>query len=289
MSNAWRLISHWLGYVVLILAACAAMLLGKADAVLAERLRLVIAEAVAPMLEIVSRPLAATTDAFEAARHWMSVGEQNAALRREQEHLLQWQAVAQRLAEENAHLRALLSVAAEPDAKYVTARVLADPGGAFAHSLLITAGTDDGVAEGHIVVSSEGLVGRVASASERIARALLISDLNSRVPVVVGPGRLRAILAGDNSRTPRLIHLDPGASVREGDRVVTSGVTGAFPPGLPVGSVVSVSDRSARVVLLAQASRLEFVRVIDHRLPSRIERFLRDTSGTNAQRFAGPR
>jgi rod shape-determining protein MreC len=157
---------------------------------------------------------------------------------------------------------------AEPQARFVTARVVADPSGTFAHSLLVYAGARDGVAAGHIVVSSEGLVGRVAATATRVSRVLLISDLNARVPVLVGERQVRAILAGDNSARPRLIRLDPGTTVSAGDRVVTSGVTDAFPPGLPVGSVVTVDDRDIRVAPFVQQGRLEFVRVIDHGLPA---------------------
>lgn len=268
MPNGWRVVAQWLAYAVLILAASAAMLLGKADTVLVERARVQLADVVAPVLDTVSRAVDRTTDAVTAVRHWLALADENAALRRERDGLLQWQAVAQRLETENAELKRLLNLVVEPEARFVTARVVADTSGAFAHSLLVYAGLRDGVDKGHIVVSGEGLVGRIAAAATRVSRVLLITDLNSRVPVVVGAEQLRAILAGDNSTRPRLIHLDPGATVQPGDRVVTSGVTDAFPPGLPVGIVVSVDDRDVRVAPFVPQGRIEFVRVVDHGLPA---------------------
>lgn len=268
MPNGWRVFAQWLAYAVLILAASAAMLLGKADAVLVDRLRVQIADVMAPVLDTLSRSIDRAADAAGVARDWIALAEENAALRRERDGLLQWQAVAERLETENTELRRLLKSVAEPQARFVTARVVADPSGTFAHSLLVYAGARDGVAAGHIVVSSEGLVGRVTATATRVSRVLLISDLNSRVPVLVGDRQVRAILAGDNSARPRLIRLDPGTTVSAGDRVVTSGVTDAFPPGLPVGSVVTVDDRDIRVAPFVQQGRLEFVRVIDHGLPA---------------------
>jgi len=87
--------------------------------------------------------------------------------------------------------------------------------------------------------------------------------LNSRIPVVIESSRVRAILAGDNVDRPRLIHLPPGASISPGDRVVTSGHGGAFPWGLPIGAVASVSDEGITVQLFTERDRLEYVRTVD--------------------------
>ncbi|MCP5364205.1 MAG: rod shape-determining protein MreC [Hyphomicrobiales bacterium] len=274
MTNAWRLIALWLGYGALILAAAAAILLGKADTVLVERARVQVAGAIAPILETLSRPVDAVSQAVSGARHWLLVAEENVQLRRERENLLQWQTIAQRLEAENEELRRLLNVVDDLKARFVTARVVADPGGAFARSVLLSAGIQDHVGSGQIVVTGEGLVGRVVEADSRVARVLLISDLNSRIPVLVGPSRSRAILAGDNSASPRLIHFEPGAEVLPGDRVVTSGITDAFPPGLPVGVVVSTEDTEVRITPFAEFRRLEFVRVIDHRTPDLVDDFI---------------
>ncbi len=274
MWNAWKLLATWLTYGVLVLAAGAAMLLGKADAVLVERLRVQVADVVAPILESVSRPVDRAADVVASSRRLVDLVEENSALRQEREHLLQWQAVAQRLEAENAQLRGLLKLVAEPEARFVAARVVADPGGAYAHSLLVNTGRRDGVEKGQIVLTGEGLVGRIAASANRVSRVLLISDLNSRVPVAVGEGRARAILAGDNSVYPRLIHLDPDETIAAGDQVVTSGITDAFPPGLPVGTVVSVQHGDVRVAPFVKQSRVEFVRVVDHRLPALIDDFL---------------
>jgi rod shape-determining protein MreC len=70
----------------------------------------------------------------------------------------------------------------------------------------------------------------VTEVGDRSARVLLITDLNSRIPVVIESSRDQAILAGDNSDRPRLDYLRPNARVTPGDRVVTSGLGRHLPP-----------------------------------------------------------
>ena len=91
---------------------------------------------------------------------------------------------------------------------------------------------------------------------------LLISDLNSRIPVVAEKSRVRAILAGDNSGQPKLAFLPPNAKLEVGDRIVTSGHGGVFPAGLPVGQIAGISDGLIRVQPFADFDRLEYVRII---------------------------
>ena len=180
-----------------------------------------------------------------ALRGFITVYRDNLRLAEENERLLGWQQVALRLSAENAELRDLSKLVSEPAISFVTARVIADSGGAYARSVMVNAGRDNGVARGQAAMTGEGLVGRVAEVGSRAARVLLITDLNSRVPVVVDGTRQRAILAGDNSARPSLRYVDAGGTIRIGDRIVTSGQGGVFPPGLPVGVVAGVDSEGA--------------------------------------------
>lgn len=250
-------------YVGLVAAAFGLMLLGKADVLLVERIRTQVTDALAPILDVLSRPVATVSAVVDQVRELASLREENAGLREDKVRLLQWQTAARRLETENKALRALLSFVPGPEASYVTARVIGDTGGAFAHALVLNAGFRAGVRKGQAVVTGDGLVGRVAGVGTRSTRVILITDLNSHIPVLVERTRTRAILAGDNSEVLRLIRLPPGAEVSPGDRVVTSGHGGAFPPGLPVGVVATVSDAGIGVQPFVERSRLEYVRVVD--------------------------
>ena len=220
----------------------------------------------APALDVLSRPAAALATAAHRVLGFMTVYSDNVRLAEENERLLGWQQVALRLSAENAQLRDLTKLVPEPRISFVTARVVADSGGAYVRTLMIDAGRDNGVARGQAAMTGEGLVGRVSEVGARAARILLITDLNSRVPVAVDGTRQRAILAGDNSARPSLRYVDAGGGIKIGDRIVTSGQGGVFPPGLPVGFVVSVDSEAPQVEPYAALTRLDYLRVVDYGL-----------------------
>lgn len=262
-------------FLALVASAFALMLLGKADTVVVERTRTAFVDAVAPILDALSRPAATVASVIDNVRELADLREHNAVLREENERLLRWQAAARLLEAENTALKDLLNFVPDPQASFVTARVVADTGGAFAHSVLIAAGERELIQKGQAVVTGEGLIGRVAEVGQRSGRVLLISDINSRIPVVVGNSRLRGVLAGDNTDRPRVLYLRTPTAILPGDRVMTSGAAGAFPPGLPVGVVTSVDEKEVRVEPFLRRDRLEFVRVVDYGMTG----ILRDVTG----------
>jgi len=251
---------------LLIAAAFGLMLMGKADMVLMERARTTIADGLAPLIEVLSRPAASISDAVESLKELRDIRGENARLRIENERLERWQHVARRLEAENRALRALTNFVPPPTIDYITARVIADAGGAFVRSVMINAGREEGARPGLAAVSGDGLVGGVVEVGRSHARVLLITDLNSQIPVLVERTRDPAVLAGDNSRTPRLQYVPQNTQVLPGDRIVTSGHGGVFPPGLPVGVVTSVDERVIRVGPFVDWNRLEFVRLLDYGL-----------------------
>lgn len=253
-------------YLGLILAAFALMLLGKADAVLMDRVRTHATDAMVPILDALSRPAATIADVVSQAQELVDLRSQNIDLRSDKERLLQWQDAARRLEAENQALRGMLNFQPAPEARFVTARVIGDTGGAFVHSVILNAGADAGVLRGQAAVTGSGLVGRVTHVGSRSARVLLLTDINSHIPVLVESTRTRAILAGTNRPHPRLIHLPPGAQVSPGQRVVTSGHAGVFPARLPVGTVAAVSDAGITIQPFVEASRLEYVVVVNYGL-----------------------
>lgn len=257
---------HRFAFFALVMAAFGLMLLGKADTTLVERVRVGVGDVLAPILGVMARPAATVAELVENVRELASLRAENAKLRAENARLMHWQTVARRVDHENTVLRNQLNFLPHPDASFVTARVVADTGGAFAHSLLINAGSRDGIRRGQAVLSGEVLVGRVAEVGLRSARILLLTDINARIPVMVESSRAKAILAGDNDDRPLLNYLTRNATLAPGDRVVTSGHGGVFPPGIPVGVIASVGEKGARVEPFANRHRLEYVAVVDYGL-----------------------
>lgn len=253
-------------FLFLILASFALMLLGKAEVVLVERARTALSDALAPFFTLVSQPAEVMADATDKIREIANVRQENARLREEVSRLERWQEAARRLDVENQSLRSLLNFQPEAEVKASTGRIIADSGGAFVRSVLVSIGSQDGVTKGSAAMTGEGLVGRVSEVGERSTRVLLITDLNSRIPVVIESTRDRAVLAGDNTARPRLLYLAPDARVSPGDRVVTSGHGGTLPAGLPVGVISAVGERGVQIQPYVDWSRLEYVRLLDYGL-----------------------
>jgi rod shape-determining protein MreC len=251
---------------LLVLLSATMVILGKADQVMFEALRISVTDTASPALDVLSRPLAALGHLTDRARDFVAVYQDNHRLAQENERLLNWQQAALNLASENARLRELLKLTPEPAATFITARVIANSGGAYVRSLMVHAGSENGVERGQAAVTGDGLVGRVSEVGSRAARVLLVTDLNSRVPVIIEGPQQRALLTGDNSERPCLRYLDAGAEIKVGDRVVTSGQGGVFPPRLPVGVVASLDGESPRVEPYVELSRVEYLRIVDYGL-----------------------
>lgn len=258
-----RVAAQRIAVPALIVVSLLLIVLGKADVLLFERVRAAAADTMSPVLTVLAEPAASVADGVHHIQGLLDLYDENMRLREDNERLMQWQEVARQLASQNAQLRALTHFNAQGASFSVTAQVIANSGGAFARNILVDAGAHDGVARGQAAVSGEGLIGRVGEVGERTARILLLTDLNSRIPVVLEESRVRAVMAGDNSDQPRLLYLPVNSGVKVGDRIITGGADGVFPPGLPVGAIASVEGDMVRVEPYSELARLDFVRVLD--------------------------
>ena len=119
------------------------------------------------------------------------------------------------------------------------AGVAAGTHGRLNRSLLLQSGRSDGIQDGYPVFGRYGLLGRTFETTDQSARVLLLSDVNSRVPVLVGGNRVRAVASGDGGEAARLGYIEKRNAVAIGDTVMTSGAAGVFPAGLTVGTVVA--------------------------------------------------
>ncbi len=251
---------------VLIAAAFGLMLLGKADTLLAERARMALADTLAPVFGLVAEPLAGVQRAVDTVHGLAQLRTDNERLKQENENLRRWHAVALALDAENATLKANLRWVPDPAPSYVTARVVADAGGVYARAVLLSLGPNHGITKGQIALDERGLVGRVTELGTRSARVLLLTDMNSRIPITLENSRARAILVGTNGARPRLMYWPEGVLPAEGERVVTSAEAGAFPAGLPVGTVHYTASNVPEVETAGQLDRLEVVRIFNYGL-----------------------
>lgn len=257
----WAQRFAFLGFVAL---SFALMLLSKAESTGIERMRLAIVDAVSPILIVLSQPVQAAGAAVNNIEDFFFVYDENRQLRDENARLVQWVQEARRLGVENATLRAQLEYVPDKRSQFVTARVVADTGGAYFHSLLINAGARQFIRRGQAVIWQGGLIGRIAEVGERTSRVLLMTDINSRIPVVVESTGDRAIVRGDNSSRPVLQFLPDNSPISPGDRIVTSGHGGVYPPGLAVGTVAQASETVVSVQPFVSISQLNQAVVLDY-------------------------
>lgn len=266
LAVPFRVWGQRFAFLGLLALAFALMLLSKAETGALERARTAILDATTPVLDVMSRPVEAGQSAAQSVESFFVVRAENDRLREENARLLRWMLMAQQLEVENATLRAQLDFIPGSAPRAITARVVADTGGAFFHSLLINAGARHFVQRGQAVVSHGGLVGRVAEVGDRSARVLLLTDLNSRIPAIVESTGDRVIVTGDNTPWPTLTYLASNSPVSAGDRVLTSGHGGVFPPGLVIGVVAEASEARVTIQPTVPLSQVSEARVLDYRV-----------------------
>ncbi len=266
-----RDVSGRVSLIFMVTLAAALLLLGRAETYVVDRARQVVTDLAAPLLEIASRPVSAARRVVESTDQYAYVFDENERLREENARLLAWKEAALKLEAKVARFEALLNVQVDPSIGYVTGRVVGDSGGPFVETIIANVGARQGVESGQAVINSDGLIGRIVARGPDASRILLLTDLNSRVPVVVEPSQTRAVLAGDNSIWPRLEFLPALAPVASGDRVVTSGDGGLLPPGLPIGTLVETEDGFLRVQTFSDRSRLDMIRVLQYEFPREID------------------
>ena len=258
---------QWVGRAgVALLVTCSVTLLmmSKSGNPAAIRLRDNITDIVTPVLAVASSPLDSVHNAGVWLAEMSQLREQNIVLQEQNRQLLKWQGAAKEMEAENHSLRSLLNVVPLQKSAYTTVRLVSDVSGPYVHSALINGGNDNGVKKDQAVINENGLLGRVVTTGTNSARVLLLSDINSRVPVVTEHTQEKGILTGNNTDFPALSYLPATSNIAVGERLVTSGDGGIFPPGIPVGTVTSVKGGTIKVQLFADVTKAEYVSVVDY-------------------------
>lgn len=247
---------------LLVLAFVGIFLVWRIDSPRVERFRAAVIDRVVPPMDWAMTPVTGLANLVADFQSYQRIHEQNRDLRRELQQMRAWREAALQLEQENAKLLDLNNVRLDPALTYITGVVMTDSGSPFRQSVLLNVGARDGIIDGWPAMDGIGLVGRISGVGQNTARVILLTDTSSRIPVIIQPSGQRAILAGDNTIYPPIEFLENRDVVRPGDRVVSSGDGGLFPPDLLVGQVALGTDRRLRVRLAADYERLEFLRVL---------------------------
>lgn len=221
-------------------------------------------DVVSPILRVLDQPIRAVQAGLERIAGVGDIYAENETLRDENDRLRQWREAAMQLARENERLRLMLKVPGREVPPAATARVIGVGGGAFERNVLISAGTSDGVRRNLPVVDETGVIGRTIQVGRWTSRVLLVTDLNSRIPVRLERTGDLAIAEGQNEAFLMLRFLPEEVVVKEGDRILTSGHGSVFPPDLPVARVSEVGEGFIRLEPLGILGKLDYVRVLDY-------------------------
>lgn len=247
---------------LLVLALLGTFLFWRIDSPRAERMRSAFIDRFVPGFEWAMAPMTHVSRMVSGFQSYSRLYEQNQELRRELQKMSAWKEAAVQLEQENAKLLAHNNVRIDPALTSVSGVVLTDSGTAFRQSVLLNVGSRDGIVDGWATMDGLGLVGRISGVGDATSRVILLTDPSSRIPVTIQPSGQHALLIGDNTSLPALDFIESPENVRPGDRVVSSGDGGVFPPGLVVGQTALATDGRLRVRMAADYGRLEFLRVL---------------------------
>lgn len=269
-AGGWKLgrgrgsIRAQLPFAICMTLAIVVVLLGRAEASIFDNARAKLTDLGSPALAAVQGPIANVQFWAAGILELFTVYGENLRLREENDNLRRWQDIAFTLEQRVSRYESLLNAVPKPDLPSVTARVIGQSSQPFTKTLILDAGNNQNVRKGQAVLDDRGLLGRIFVAGENTSWVLLLTDLNSRIPVVIRPSNRRAILSGNSTMSPSL-QLDSGeVEVHPGDRVYSTGDGGIIPPDLPIGMVMG-DDEELRAGLFADPDLSDYVQIIDYR------------------------
>jgi rod shape-determining protein MreC len=252
--------------MIVMALALVLVLLGKSQPGLFNRARTAMTDWMRPLLVAVHAPIVQFDRWAGSVDELFTVYRENLRLKEENARLRQWHNVAVVMQDRVQRYQALLHAVPDPQVDSVLARVIGRANRPFLATMILDAGSAANVKPGQAVVDSRGMIGRIYLAGSRTSWVILLTDLNSRIPVTIAPGNRQAIMVGDNSAMPMLDTLSQIVTLKPGDQVVSSGDGGLLPPGLPIGTVVEQGGKY-RVALLADAATSEDVEILAFRKP----------------------
>ena len=250
---------------LLVLCSLMFILLSKVNNQTVDKIDRAILRLTGPVMQVVEYPARIVHRVYTYLYDISRIYIDNRELRAENKQMLILQNKVRSLEVENQLLSRLLNYIPPADANFISAKIIAETGDNFTHILFVYIG-NEAVHKGQIVLGDESVIGRIDTVSGKYAKVILVTDINSKIPVVVERTRVRGILSGDNTEMPELIFTRSTADIQEGDIIVTSGVGGMFPAGLPIGFVSMIKGSEIRVETMADLSRIEYVRIVDYGL-----------------------
>ena len=162
---------------------------------------------------------------------------------------------------ENKELKKLIDDKENFSSNVVSSRVMLDKKSPYLNSFVINSGTNKKIKNGMAVLNEGNFIGRIVDVNFFSSRVLLISDLNSKIPVIIEPNGYHAILSGRGKKSPTLEFLPENHQIEDESVVYTSGMEGIFVPGLPIGKILT-NEKRIRVTPFSDLTQVTFVNII---------------------------
>jgi rod shape-determining protein MreC len=161
---------------------------------------------------------------------------------------------------ENTQLRKLIEEQVISSSNLVSARVMLDKQSPYLNSFIINSGSNKNIKNGMAALDGANFVGRIVDVNFFSSRILLVSDLNSKIPVITEPSGFHAIISGHGKNEPTLEYLPENHNIKNGDKVYTSGKEGIFSPGIPIGEI-KIENNIVKVLLFSDLDQITFVNI----------------------------
>ena len=245
----------------LIILTLSILILGKYDFKVINYAKLSLKEIAYRSTFIFSTPENVIKNGFIATKNHFFVYEENKVLKQKVKDLEIRKYNAQYIQTENERLKETLNEL-KFSSDEILAKVIVDKQSPFLKSIIVNKGSKHGVILGMGVLDQEYLVGKVVEVNFTTSRVLLLSDLNSKIPVDILPNNIQSILSGTGDNIGKIQYIKEEALIESDSIVYTSGAGGIFKPGVPIGRTVKNSLNSEiNVEFYSEFSQLRFVKL----------------------------
>jgi len=247
--------------IALIFFSILFLALGKLNFKAVDYVKIIIREIVYRSSFIVSAPENYLKNTYQTVQSHFIVYKDYFEIKSELEKIKSQKSVDNFIVEENKRLKKIIDDYVE-ESDEIVAKVLIDKKSPFLRSVIINKGSKSNVMLGMAVLDGAYLVGKVVEVNYSTSRILLLSDLNSKIPVVIEPGGFQSILSGTGKRKGNIQYLKENYTIENNSVLYTSGSGGLFKSGIPIGKIKSTELNKKNVDFFSDFSQLKFIKII---------------------------
>ena len=245
----------------LILLTLAILILGKYDFKIINYSKISLKEIAYRSTFVFSTPENLIKKSFIATKNHFLVYEENKILREKVKDLETKDYNSEFILAENERLKETLNEL-NFSSNEILAKVIVDKQSPFLKSIIVNKGSKHGAELGMAVLDKEYLVGKIVELNFTTSRVLLLSDLNSKIPVDIMPNNIQSILSGTGKENGKIQYVKEETLIENENKVFTSGAGGIFKPGIPIGEIdKKQSNLDINVSFFSDFSQLRFVKL----------------------------